>query len=202
MWVVVALSSLAALIVLVLCVPLDITLHIDTAERPRSRMRLGWLFGLVSKEIRRVQKKPGEKRGELEGKRQLRGSWRRIRTVLAILRTKGLVTQLKDLVTNTLSRLEIRQLGANLGIGLGDPADMVFLFAFIGPATLFMNSFTSHQIRVHPSFGNEAVFEGHLYGVVRLRPIRLVPTFMRFALSKATMRSVKTLVLTKWKNKK
>ena len=202
MWVIVALSSLAAFIILVLCVPIDITLNIDTAERPRSRIRLRWLFGLVSKEIKKVPKKPGGKRGAFQGKRQLRGSWRRIRTVLAILGTKGLVTQLKDLVTNTLSRLEIRQLGANFRFGLDDPADMGFLFAFIGPATLFMNSFSSHQIRVHPSFGNEAVFEGHLYGSVRLRPIRLVPTFMRFALSKATMRSVKTLVLTKWKNKK
>lgn len=202
MWVIVALSSLAAFIILVLCVPLDITIHIDTAERPRSRMRLGWLFGLVSKEIRKVQKKPGEKRGELEGKRQLRGRRRRIRTVFAILGTKGLVTQLKDLVTDTLSRLEIRQIGVNFRVGLDDPADMGFLFAFIGPATLFLNSFSSHQIRVHPSFGDEAVFEGHLYGAVRLRPIRLVPTFMRFVLSLATIRAVKTLVLTKWKNKK
>jgi len=202
LWVIVALSSLAALIILVLCVPLDITLHIDTAERPRSRMRLGWLFGLVSKEIRKVQKKPGEKRGELEGKRQLRGRRRRVRTVLAILGTKGLVTQLKDLVTDTLSRLELRQLGVNFRVGLDDPADMDFLFAFVGPATLCLSSFSSHQIRVHPSFSDEAVFEGHLYGAVRLRPIRLVPTFMRFALSLATIRAVKTLVLTKWKNKK
>ena len=202
MWVIVALSSLAAFIILVLCVPLDITLHIDTSGRPRSRMRLVWLFGLVSKEIRKVQKKPREKRGELKGKRQLRGRRRRIRTVLAILGTKGLVTQLKDLVMGTLSRLEIRQLGVNFRVGLDDPADMGFLFAFIGPATLFLSSFSSHQIRVHPSFGDEAVFEGHLYGAVRLRPIRLVPTFMRFVLSLATIRAVKTLVLTKWKNRK
>jgi hypothetical protein len=202
LWVIVALSSLAAFIILVLCVPLDITLHIDTSEKPRSRMRLVWLFGLVSKEIRRAQKKPREKRGELKGKRQFRGRRRRIRTVLAILGTKGLVTQLKDLVMGTLSRLEIRQLGVNFRVGLDDPADMGFLFAFIGPATRFLSSFSYHQIRVHPSFGDEAVFEGHLYGAVRLRPIRLVPTFMRFALSLATIRAVKTLVLTKWKNKK
>ena len=90
MWVIVTLSSLAAFIILVLCVPLDITLHIDTSDKPRSRMRLVWLFALVSKEIRKVQKKSGEKRGELEGKRQLRGRRRRIRSVLAILGTKGL----------------------------------------------------------------------------------------------------------------
>lgn len=202
MWVIVALSSLAAFIILVLCVPLDITIHIDTAERPRSRMRLGWLFGLVSKEIRKVQKKPREKMGDLEDRRQLRDRWRRIRTILAILRTKGLVTQLKDLVRDTISRLEIRQLGVNFRVGLDDPADTGFLFAFIGPATLFLSSSSSHQIRVQPSFGDQAVFEGHSYGVVRLWPIKLVPPFMTFAFSLATIRALKIVVLTKWKRKK
>ena len=202
MWVIVAFSSLAAFIILVLCVPLDITLRIDTSERPRSRMRLVWLFGLVSKEMTKAQKKPREKRGEFEGKRQLRDRWRRIRTILAILRTKGLVTQLKDLVRDTISRLEIRQLGVNFRVGLDDPADTGFLFAFIGPATLFLNSSSSHQIRVQPSFGDQAVFEGHSYGVVRLRPIKLVPPFMTFAFSLAIIRAVKIVVLAKWKRKK
>ncbi len=202
MWAIAALSSLSAFIVLVLCVPFDIALHMDMYERPKFRVRLVWLFGLISKEIRKAGKKPEGKKKDVDGKRQLRKGRRRVETIFAILRTKGLVTQLKDLMRDTLSRLEIRELGANFRVGLDDPADTGLLFAFIGPATLFLSPYSSHRIRVQPAFGDEAVFEGCLYGTVRLRPIRLVIPFLKFAFSLASVRAMKVLVLSKWKNKK
>jgi len=97
---------------------------------------------------------------------------------------------------------KIRELGANLRIGLDNPADTGLLFALIGPATLFLSPAFPHEIRVQPSFDAEAVFEGHLYGAVRLHPIQLAPPFLRFICSLATIRAIKTLVLTKWKRKK
>ena len=50
MWVIATLAGLAALVIFVLCVPLDAALNIDTSGRPRLRLRLVWLFGLISKE--------------------------------------------------------------------------------------------------------------------------------------------------------
>ena len=58
MWVVITLASLAALIILILCVPLDMVLHVDAYGRPKFHMRLAWLFGLVSKEITKAKRKP------------------------------------------------------------------------------------------------------------------------------------------------
>ena len=62
MWVIATLAGLAGLIILVLCIPLDATLNIDTSGRPKFRLRLAWLFGLISKELRRGKKKPEEKK--------------------------------------------------------------------------------------------------------------------------------------------
>lgn len=201
MWVVATLGSLALLIVLVLCIPLDLTLHMDIYGRPKARTRLVWLFGLVRKEIRRGEKKPREKRRVVPEKRKPGEDWGRAKTIFQILRTKGLLKRFKRLLKDIFSRLKIRDLRINLRIGLDDPADTGLLFAVIGPATSLLKSPCPHQIRLQPAF-TEAVFEGDLSGVVRLQPIQLVIPLLRFALSLSTIRVLKTLVLTKWKRKK
>ena len=202
MWVITALVSLAVLLIVVLCVPLDMVLHTDVHGRLKFRLRLSWLFGLVSKEITKGKKKPEAKREVVEGKRKPRDRRRGIRVILEILRTKGLLRQLQNLIKGILGRINIRDLIVNLKIGLDNPADTGFLFAIIGPATLFLGSSRFHQIRLEPSFADEAVFEGYSYGRVRLRPIQLVMPFVRFAFSLSTVRAAKMLVLTKWKRKK
>lgn len=201
MWVVISLASLAVILIFVLCVPLDMTLHADVYGKPKLRLKLSWLFGLVSKEVTRG-KEPKDKKKLVKEKRKPREGKRRLRDILEILRTRGLLSQLKRLLRDVLSRLKTRDLIADFRVGLGDPADTGLLFALIGPATFWLNSSLSHQIRVQPSFEGEGVFEGYSHGVVRLRPIQLVIPFLRFAFSLATIRVAKRLVLTKWKRKR
>ena len=159
MWVIAALASLAVLVILVLCVPLEMVVRLDADGRPRFRMRLVWLFGLVSKEITKVKKKPEEERRVTEGKRKPRKRKIKARTILEILRTRGLLKQLKRLLKDILRRLKIRDLAADITVGLGDPANTGLLFALIGPATFFLGSSRIHDIRVQPSFEDEAVFK-------------------------------------------
>ncbi len=201
MWVGITLASLAALIILVLCIPLDVVFHIDIYGRPKFRTRLVWLFGLISKDIAERKRRPKEKREAAKdkpkpGRRGIRG-----RVIFKILRTKGLLSQFKRLMVKIISRFKIRKLVADFTIGLDNPADTGLLFALIGPATFFINRSSSCQIRVQPSFV-DTIFEGYLYGTIKLRPIRLLTPFIRFAFSLATIRAIKTLVLSKWKRKK
>jgi len=202
LWVVVALASLAVLILLVLSVPLDIAVHVDVHGRPRFRMRVVWLFGLVSKEVKRGKKKPKEEKRVAEGKRKPGKKRARARTIFKVLRTRGLLGQLKRLLKDVLKHLKIRDLIVDFTVGLGDPADTGLLFALIGPATFFLGSSSVHEIRVEPSFGDETVCEGYLHGTVRLLPIQLVIPSLRFVFSLATIRVVKMLVVTKWKRQK
>lgn len=192
MWVIATLAGLVGLIILVLCVPLDAALSMDASGRPKFRLRLVWLFGLINKEVSREKKKPEEK---LKKKRGIG-----FRSILKILRTRGLPGQFKDLVRGILGQLKIKDLVANFKIGLDNPADTGLLFALIGATTSFLRLPSQYQIRVQPSF-DKAVFEGFSYGHVRLRPIKLVGPFMRLVFSLAALRVVKMLVLSKWKKK-
>jgi len=202
LWVIVTLASLAAVIILVLCIPLDTVLRIDVYGRPKSQVRLVWLFGLVSKEVTKGKKGTEEKKRIAEDKQQPGKRRIKARTVFQILRTKGLLKQLKRLLQDILKCLKIRDLRVDFRVGLDDPADTGLLFALIGPATFFLGSSRVHEIRVQPSFEDEAVFEGYLHGAVRLVPIQLAMPFLRFVFSLAAIRTAKTLVLAKWKRTK
>jgi len=187
--------------VLVLCVPLDAAFNVDSSGRPRFRVRLEWLFGLISKEIGREEKKPEEKKVVTREKpKKKRGIG--FRTILRILRTRGLPRQMKGLVGGVLGQIKIRELAVNLKLGLDNPADTGLLFALIGSTTSLITLPSRYQIRVQPSFYDEAVFEGYLHGVLRLWPIKLVRPLMRFVFSPAVLRVVRILVLSRWKRKK
>jgi hypothetical protein len=200
LWVIAVIASLAVLIFFILWVPLDLALRTDVYEKPKFRLRFSWLFGLVSHEIAGEKKKPKEKRKEAKGKKK--HGLRNARVVFSILRTKGVLRRLKELLKDVFSCLKFRDLVADFKIGLGDPADTGLLFAFIGPATAFLGSSRRHQIRLEPSFSDDAVLQGYSHGTIRLRPIQLAPPFLKFVFSLTALRIVKTLISNKWKRKK
>jgi hypothetical protein len=201
LWVIVTLASLAVIFILVLSVPLDLAMQVSVPGKPRFQVKVVWFFGLVSKKIT-GRKKPEEKKRVVKDKEKPEKGKRRFGDIFKILRTRGLLRQVKVLLRDLLGCLKIRDLAADFRVGLGHPADTGFLFALIGPTTSWLSNSVHHQIRVQPSFTDEATFEGHLSGAVRLRPIQLVFPFLRFFFSLATIRVVKKLVLTKWKRKK
>ena len=202
MWVIIALASLAVIVVLVLSVPLDAVLRIDVYGRPKFNLRLAWLFGLVSKEITKKKKKPEYKKEADNGKRKPRKRGLGPKTILKILRARGLLGQIKLLLKGILRLPWIKDLAADLKVGLGDPGDTGLLFALIGPATFFVGSSFPNQIKVQPSFADEAVLEGSLHGALRLRPVQLIPPLLRFVFSLPTIRVVKILAVAKWRRKK
>lgn len=199
MWAFAVLASLVVLIVLVLCVPLDINLRVETDGRPKFRIKLAWLFGLVHKEVRRAKKAEVEEDVVEPKPRDRKGD---TRLIFEVLRTRGLLRRLGNLLRSILNRIKIREFGANLSIGLDDPVDTGLLFAFIAPANLLLSSSSRHKVVVQPSFAGDAIFEGCLYGVVRLQPVQLVPPVAGFVFSLPAARTVKTLVSAEWRRKK
>ncbi len=202
MWAILILASLLVLVVFVFSVPLDVVLRVDVYGRPKFRMRLTWLFGLVSKEITKEEKQPEYKKEADNGKGKPRKRGPGAKTILKILRARGLLGQSKLLLKGILRPPRIKDLAADLKVGLGDPADTGLLFAIIGPTISFLGSYFPNRIKVQPSFADEAVLEGSLHGALRLRPIQFIPPLLRFVFSLPTIRVAKILVVAKWRRKK
>lgn len=202
MWAVITVCSLILVVILVLCVPLDVAFELEVYGRPKFRMRLTWLFGLVRKEVWRGGERREEEVRVIGEKRRRRERRITARTIFQILRIKGLLRRLKRLLKDIVSRIKVRELRVDFRVGLDNPADTALAFGAIGVASVFFGSSCRHEIKVWPSFDGEAVLEGYSHGRLRLWPIQLVIPFMRFALSLAALRAVKILVVAKWKRKK
>lgn len=198
MWLIVILASLVALFLLVFSVPLDLAFHLDIHGKTRSKLKLVWLFGLVSKELERKKKAKLKKAKPKKGKERKGGA----RIALNILCTKGLPSQIKTFITDVFHSFGIRQFRANLRVGLDNPADTGLLFAFIGPTFVFLNTINRYSINIEPSFENEAILEGYIQAVVRLVPIMLVVPLLKFVFSLPTLRVIKAAVSDKWKRKR
>lgn len=201
MWVIVVLVSLAILITLFLCIPLDLVFRANIEGRPKFSLRLIWFFGLFTSELRQTRKKPEEKRvNEYEGKP---ADWmQRLRVTFEILQTKGLLKQLGCSIKGIIRRIKVRELTANLKVGLDNPADTGLLFAFIAPVTLAINYFFPYPVKIAPSFTGESFITGYLCGAVRLWPIQLAASLIAFAFSLPTLRAAKKMVSYKWKRKR
>lgn len=201
MWVISALAGLAGLITLALCIPVDAVLSLDSSERPKFRLRLVWLFGLLSKELKGKREKAEKKESPAKEKPKKRRGVP-FPTLIKILRTKGLFKQTKGLLKSILSQLKLRELMVNLRLGLDDPADAGLLFAVIGSTEPFLKFPPRYEVKVEPFFSDEFFFEGYLKGALRVQPIKVTGAVLRFVCSRAMLRVLKTLVSDRWKRKK
>ena len=202
MWVVIAIAVLVALVVLLLCVPLSIALSIYVYGDLKFRLRLGWLFGLVAKDIKRKKKATERRESGIEGRPKSRRKRVSIALVVELLRTRGLLRRVWKLVVDILRLVKIRDFRADIKVGLDDPADTGFLFASIGSPLLFLNPAITNRINIRPSFSESATFEGYLHASVKFLPVQVILPGIGFVFSLPILRVIWTLIKSKWKRKK
>ena len=175
-------------VLLLLSIPVDLRFSYERGEGSRSRMRIGWLFGLIGKELGGERKGREKKPKEIKAKK----GWRSFRGPLAVFRARGISGRLLLLAGRLVRSVQVRDLDVEFQVGTGDPAEMGLLYGVIGPSVALARSRFSPNIRIEPNFVEET-FEGHARGAVRVYPIKLIPPLIAFALSPTTFRGVMAL---------
>ena len=192
-------AGILLVILLVLSIPVDLAFAFRSGGDGKTIVRVEWLFGLVGREM--VGRERPEEKAAPE-KPKFKKKKRRFKDIFAIVRTKGLLKQFKVFIRDLLPCLKIKDLNADIRVGLGSPNDTGLLFAFIGPPVFWLSSTLPFRVNVQPAFEDEATFEGHAQGKVKLRPIQLFIPISRFLFSPATLRLLKNLITSRWKRKK
>ncbi len=178
-------------VVLVLSIPVDMAFAFNTRSDVKATVRFGWLFGLVWKDVGRGEKRKPKKKPEKKRKRNLK-------PLLSVFRTRGLPRKFFVLVRQMLSCLDIRQLNADLRVGLDEPVDTGIMCSILWPALVSLDWFGPVRFRIEPAFEGP-VFEANLYGEVRLFPIQLVGYLLWFVFSMTGLRLVKSAVIAWWR---
>jgi len=183
-------AGIILFITFVLSIPVDMAFDFKIHEQVTARVRVGWFFGLVWKDIRGRKKEP-------ERKPQKRRKWN-VKPFLSTLKIKGLPGKLLKLAKRLLGCLNIRELDANLRIGLDNPGDTGILYSILWPALIPLGSSDSIRFRTEPVF-DAPTLEVSLHGRLRLFPVKVIGVILRFVLSPAGWRTLRSMVVSRWK---
>ena len=181
-------APVALFFLLVLSMPVDLAFDVGGPGAARSRLRVGWLFGLLGKEIGRGKKKPKERASKRKKER------RSAKPLLSLLVTKGVGGALLKLSRRILRGVKVRHLDAYLRIGLDDPADTGMLYSALWPVLVPLTNHTSANVRLEPSF-EEPALDLTARGWIRMFPIEMVWYVLLFVLSPAGLRVMKRMAI-------
>lgn len=189
--------------ILLLLVPIDIEGRVILGNRPK--VRIAWLFGLIRKDLfedtgagkepiaqereqlqkEEAQKLPAEmpeKEPESKGQR-----WSS-RDILSIIRTEGLIGNLKRLLVGLARALRVRRLKARLCLGFEDPADTGLAAGILWSIIGYLESHYPLDMKIEPSFCQEAL-EGEGEGALRIWPALAVLPLLLFLLSRPMLKA-------------
>lgn len=178
--------GLVVLCLLILAIPVEVAFEFAVPGEPKPKLRVGWLFGLVSKEppARKAQEKK-----------------KNIRSLLALLRVKGLPDRLMTLGSQLVRCIHFKRLDADLALGLDEPADTGLLCAAAWPAIGYLNSLRSVKVTFQPCFF-EPILEIRASGAVRVFPLKMAGSVLRLLFSPPVWRAAKVMAVSRWKGRK
>lgn len=209
MWVVVALCSLAALTVLLLCIPVDVDLRLEVYGKATLHLRLEWLFGRVRKTFRSgegrkapARPKPEKKVGKPREKAgKARGAADTGRLLWSLVRVHGLFESVVRLFGRLLHSFSLRRLYLDFRAGLEDPADTALLLGPVCLKAMCADLWARDSIRLVPAFEGEPFLEGEGGIGVRLYPISAVPPLLAFLFNPSTLKTLIVLANWKWRRR-
>ncbi len=175
-------AALVLLAALLLAIPVELTLRLDTAAVRRLRVTLLWLFGLVRIEIggrNQAPLPPQKPRSQPRPAKTGRGGFG------AMIRSRGFLPALLRFVKELFSQVKIGELACRLDFGLDDPADTGRLYGTLMALPLARRE----AVVLTPHFDGE---ELHATGVLAARtvPLQVAWVTIRFALSPAVLRAL------------
>ena len=189
--------GLVMFLILLMCIPVETTVTIDTNYGKKYSLIVSWLFGIVTKDLGNRRPKQIKKTKISREKKRLPLRFD-IDFVSQIMNAGGLINRFKDLISGIYRQLKIKEITGDLVIGLEDPVSTGMLFAVIGPANALLNLHPRYNVSIRPFFDDENILEGNLYGNVKVRPIRLVGPAIKLAASKEVRRIGKDYIKKKW----
>ena len=193
-------AGIVLLVILLFSIPVDLAFDVATYQRGGGRLRVGWFFGLVGKELL-----PGRKRRPPKVKKA--GEVKRAKKkpdlalLIPVLRTRGLVAGVVRLFRRIFRSLHVRELDASLRLGLPDPADTGLMYGLCWPVFAFRGFSSAVRFRMEPAFEGP-VFEADLKGSVRVYPAQVAANTVRFVLSPPGLRVIRLMVVSRWKKRK
>ncbi len=192
------LAILLGLFFVLISIPVDFIFRFDSFRSPSFRFQMGWFFSLVKIKIGEKKKKPPKPKKPKKKKAKKKG---KSKIQFARLITRSLLFRVLRLVRDVLGSFNLMHIDADLEAGLGEPADTGMVFGAVWPLLALMPVSLRQQIRLSPNFGTEPVLAGTANGDIRIWPILIIFVILRFIFSGPVLRTIKNIIVIKWRNR-
>ena len=185
-------------LILLLCIPVETTILMNTESSKKYSLMVSWLFGMIKKDL--VKRKSSQiKKKKSKMKKGL--SFRLcIDIVSQFFDYAGFIHPVKDFIFGIFRQLRIKKISGEVIIGLEDPALTGMLFAVIGPANALLNLHQKYDVSINPFFDDENILLGNLKGNVKVQPIRLIYPALKLVVSKEVRQIGNRYIKKKWEN--
>jgi hypothetical protein len=200
LWALIAVISFLILLIIVLSLPVDFIFSFNTQKSPHLKIYLKAFYGLFHINLLKRREKRSLKQQE---KKAIRESGKEFdpNVIIRIINIKGLFHQTAGLIKDLLHSLKIRKVVLDLKIGLEDPVDNGYLFTCVTPVN-YLLSRTRHNITIQTLFENELIFYCNLYASIRLFPILIAGSTLRFLFSRPAFGIIKIFTGGRWRRKR
>jgi hypothetical protein len=183
-WIGIILAGLLVLFIGILSIPLKVVLDYDSAADPKLRLRLDWLFGLISRDMAGLIKgRPARKRYRGPG----------LPNMLNLAMDADTADYWR-LAKGIWHRFHIQNLFVRLRFSAGNPAVTGMLKGLVAAFTAFVSLPSRYHVTIEPSFNPEAFFAGQAQLAISLVPIGFFPPIVRFLFSRTGWRLVRRSV--------
>ena len=171
--------SVAALIFLLLVLPLGIGLSASFHGGAVFSARIKYFFGLFSWELSTGRNWRNRHAKQAADGESPYGIFR----VIEAVQVKGLGDRIRLLAEHLARRAKVQSIQSDLRVSLGDDYYTGMLAGLLIPMVLYLNQRFNGTIMLRPAFEEDLFLEGNISGDLRLRPVQVLVPCLAFALS-------------------
>jgi len=171
--------SIAAIIFLLLILPLGIELSASFHGSAVFSARIKCLFGLFSWKLSTGHKGRNKQAGEAVHEESRYGILRMIDAG----RVKGIGDRIKLLAKHVARQVKVQSVQSDLRVSLGDDYYTGMLTGLLIPLVLYLNQSFDGAIMFRPAFEEGLFLEGDISGDLQVRPLQVMVPCLAFALS-------------------
>ncbi len=189
-------------LMVILAMPINLIFSVHKQGAAQWSVVVCWLFGLVRIPMptmesfgRRRRRKPERPRAI---KRIIGSVFGGKDRIMPVLKSKGFMKRVVRLVKDLMRTVHVHRLGLHARLGLDDPADTGRLWGMVGPLAGLLSDYQSVDVNIEPEFRAET-FDLDGEGDIRIIPLQIIFVIVSFLISPATLRAVKTLVVSRRK---
>jgi len=185
-------ASLLGLFIFVLAVPIEINFSYKSTAKQKTRLQVGWLFGLLLFDLKTSpeKNKPPITKTTTKATNKTKANKSGLKPMLAILQSEGFVSRFFAMLRAFLSAAEFRDIQFRAHFGFHDPADTGQVYGLLSTGFALIHRCPRLDILIIPVF-DRPILESSLQAGLRITPIKMVWAILSFAFSPVTFRALR-----------